>query len=104
MAVYVAKALGYYDQGKIAISIDEVASAARTMQSVIGGSSDVATGGFLSVVSMNADHRPIQAFFVVDRYPGILALVSSGAHHRITRIQIWMARRAESRVPEPTNT
>jgi NitT/TauT family transport system substrate-binding protein len=87
MAVYVAKALGYFEQEKIAVSIDEVASAARTMQSVIGGSSDVATGGFLSVVSMNADHRPIEAFFVLDRYPGILALVSPRAQHRITRIQ-----------------
>ena len=87
MAVYLAKALGYYDQEGIAVSIDEVPDASKSMQSVIGGSSDIATGGFMSVVTMNAEHRPIQAFFVLDRYPAILALVSPRAQHRITRIQ-----------------
>src|SRR5690348_4901690 len=52
MAVYIGKALGYYDQEGVSVSLDEVASAPKTMQSVVGGSSDVATGGFMSVVGM----------------------------------------------------
>ena len=86
MAVYIAKALGYYEQEGVSVSIDEVASAAKTMQSVVGGSSDIATGGFISVLTMNAEHRPIEAFFVLVRYPAILGIVSPRAHRQIRRI------------------
>src|SRR4051812_16845164 len=76
MPVYLAKALGFYEQEGVSVVIDEFASAPRSMQSLVGGSSDVAAGGFMSVVSMNAERRPVQAFLLLVRYPAMAALVS----------------------------
>lgn len=87
LRVQLAKSLGYYDQEGVAIVFEEVASSSKTMQSIVGGSSDVATGGFMSVVSMNAAQRPVQAFFVLSRYPAVTALVSPRAQRQIRRVE-----------------
>src|SRR5690348_14626647 len=49
--VHLAKTLGFYEQEGVAVSLDEVVSSSREMESLIGGTSDVAAGGFMSVVT-----------------------------------------------------
>jgi hypothetical protein len=46
------------------------------MQALLGGSVEMAAGGFMSVFLMHAEHRPVQAFFLLVRDPGYVALVS----------------------------
>src|SRR5689334_12590190 len=85
--VYLAKALGYFDQAGIAVSFQEMSGAPKSMQSLLGGSSDVGSGGFMSVVMMNARHKPVQAFYVLFRYSAFIGLVSPVAQKSISRIE-----------------
>jgi len=85
--VYLAQSLGYYDQEGIAVSLQEMSGAPKSMQSLLGGSSDVGSGGFMSVVMMNAEHRPVQAFCVLFRYSAFVGLVSPAARKSISRIE-----------------
>jgi NitT/TauT family transport system substrate-binding protein len=87
MPVYLAERLGYYEQEGIAVSLQEMSGAPKSMQSLLGGSSDVASGGFMSVVMMNAERRPVQSFYVMFRYSAFVGLVSPSAHKSITRIE-----------------
>jgi ABC-type nitrate/sulfonate/bicarbonate transport system substrate-binding protein len=47
----------------------------------------MAAGGFMSVFLMHAEHRPVQAFFLLVRDPGYVALVSPRASRPILQIQ-----------------
>src|SRR4051812_21053229 len=86
MPVYLAKALGYYELEGVDVSLQEMSGAPKSMQSLLGGTSDIVSGGFTSVVMMNAEHRPVQAFFVLIRYCAFVGLVSPAAKKSITRI------------------
>jgi NitT/TauT family transport system substrate-binding protein len=87
MPVYLAQSLRYYDQEGLDVYLQEMAGAPKSMQSLLGGSSDVGSGGFMSVVMMNAERRPVQAFFVLFRYSAFIGIVSPKAHKSITRIE-----------------
>jgi len=67
--------------------IDETASAPKSMQALLGGSADVVAGGFMSILRMRAEDRPIQAFLLLVRDPGYVALVSPRATRRITQVE-----------------
>ncbi|HKD09149.1 MAG TPA: ABC transporter substrate-binding protein [Bryobacteraceae bacterium] len=85
--VYLARSLGYYDQEGLDVSLQEMAGTPKSMQSLLGGSSDVGSGGFMSVVMMNAERRSVQAFFVLFRYSAFIGLVSPNTQKSITRIE-----------------
>jgi NitT/TauT family transport system substrate-binding protein len=86
-SVYLAQSLGYYDQEGVAVSFQETTGAPKSMQSLLGGTADVVCGGFMAVVMMNAERRPIQAFDVLTRYSAFVGLVSPAAHKSISRIE-----------------
>src|SRR5436190_19852192 len=85
--VHVARSLGYYDEEGVDLIIDETASAPKSMQALLGGSSDMVGGGFTSVVMMHAARRPVQAFLLLVRDPGYVALVSPRATRPIKKIE-----------------
>jgi NitT/TauT family transport system substrate-binding protein len=85
--VHLAKSLGYYQQEGIDLAIEEVASAPKSMQALLGGSTDIVAGGFMSVVSMHAEGRPVQAFLLLVRDPGYVALVSPRASRPVRQIE-----------------
>ena len=85
--VHLADALGYYRQEGIDLVIDETASAPKSMQALLGGSVDIAAGGFMSVFLMKSKRRPVQAFFLLVRDPGYVALVSPRASRPVRQIE-----------------
>jgi NitT/TauT family transport system substrate-binding protein len=85
--VHLASALGYYSRERLDLVIDEVASAPKSMQALLGGSADMATSDFTSVFLMHADGRPVQAFFLLVRDPGYVALVSPRASRPIRQVE-----------------
>jgi NitT/TauT family transport system substrate-binding protein len=84
--VYLAQSLGYYDQEGIAVSLQEFSGAPKSMQSLLGGTTDIVCGGFTAVVMMNAQGRAVQAFDVLLRYSAFVGLVSPAAKKPIARI------------------
>ena len=86
LPVYLAQSLGYYDQEGVSVSFQEFPGAPKSMQSLLGGTTDVVCGGFTAVVMMNAQGRPVQAFDVLLRYSAFVGLVSPAAKKPIARI------------------
>jgi NitT/TauT family transport system substrate-binding protein len=86
LPVKVAYHLGYFDQEGISVTLQEVANSSRSMQSLLGGSSDIVAGGFLQVVTMAVERRPVQSFLAILRYPGFAAIVSPRASRQIRSI------------------
>jgi NitT/TauT family transport system substrate-binding protein len=85
--VYLGNSLGYYGQEGVNLIIDETASAPKSMQGLLGGSADVVAGGFMSVLRMRAEDRPIQAFLLLVRDPGYVALVSPNTTRSIPQVE-----------------
>jgi NitT/TauT family transport system substrate-binding protein len=73
--VHLAQSLGYYREEGIDVVIDELGSAPKSMQALVGGSVDIAAGGFISLLLLRAEHRSLQAFLLLVRDPGYVALV-----------------------------
>ena len=87
LPVYLAGPLGFFQQEGISVTLEETASAPKSMQSLLGGSSDVVAGGFLQVMRMAAEGQSLQAFLLIQRYPGFAVIVSPRASRRIERIE-----------------
>ncbi len=87
LPVYLAESLGFFQQEGLSVTLQETVSAPKSLQSLLGGSTDVVGGGYLQVMRMAAEGRALQAFRVMQRYPGFAVIVSPRASRRIDRIE-----------------
>jgi len=70
--------LGYFKEAGLDVEIADVQSGARSLQSLIGGSADVATGTFDHTVQTQAKGQPVVGFVQYGRYPGFVLGTMAG--------------------------
>jgi NitT/TauT family transport system substrate-binding protein len=87
LPVYLAGPLGYYRQEGLNVDIAEFAGGAQSIQSVIGGSADIAAGFYEHAIELTSAGQHLQAFVTMLRYPGMALVVSPKASRRITSIE-----------------
>lgn len=74
----VTERLGYFKDAGLDMEISDVQSGARALQSVVGGSADMAVGTFDHTIQMQAKHQPVVAVVQFGRDPGlVLATITS---------------------------
>ena len=70
--------LGYFKDAGLDMEIIDLASGARALQAVVGGSAEMATGTFDHTVQMQAKGQPVIAVLQYGRFPGlVLATIAS---------------------------
>jgi NitT/TauT family transport system substrate-binding protein len=74
----VTEKLGYFKDAGLDVEISDVQSGARALQSVVGGSAELAVGTFDHTIQMQAKHQPVVAVTQFGRYPGfVLGTIAS---------------------------
>jgi NitT/TauT family transport system substrate-binding protein len=68
----ITERLGYFKDAGLDVEIADVQSGARSLQALIGGSADVATGTFDHTIQMQAKGNPVVGIVQYGRYPGFV--------------------------------
>lgn len=80
LPVTVTERLGYFKEAGLDVEITDLASGARALQALIGGSADIGTGTFDHTVQMQAKGQPVIAVIQYGRYAGLaLTMIASKA-------------------------
>jgi len=87
LPVYLAEPLGYYKAEGLDVAIAEFSGGAQSVQSVIGGSADIAAGFYEHAIEMTAAGKPLQAFVTMLKYPGMALVISPKASRAVTSIE-----------------
>ena len=78
----VAERLGAFKDAGLDVEIADVASGGRTLQAVVGGSSDIGIGTFDHAIQMQAKNQPVVALLQYGRYPGFVLAMLAGKADR----------------------
>jgi NitT/TauT family transport system substrate-binding protein len=82
-----ADSLGFYKQEGLAATIEHFASASKVMQSLLGGSADVAAGTYEQSIQMAAEGHPVKSFVLFMRHPSRVLLVAPDRALKIRRVE-----------------
>jgi NitT/TauT family transport system substrate-binding protein len=74
--------LGYFKEAGLDVEISDVASGARSLQSIVGGSADIGTGTFDHTIQMQAQGQSIVGFVQYGNVPGFVLAMMSGKADR----------------------
>lgn len=67
----VTERLGYFKDAGLDVRIADFGGGAKSLQALIGGSTDVGTGAYEHCIQMQAKRQAVVATCVLDRFPGI---------------------------------
>jgi len=81
-----ADSLGFYRQEGLDVTITRMSSSAKVMQSLIGGSADVACAGQQHLIQLAAEGKVVQAFVAEFNNPGYSLVVSPAASKKIGKV------------------
>jgi NitT/TauT family transport system substrate-binding protein len=84
--VYLASALGFFRDEGVDISLQDLASTPKALQALLGGSGDMAVGGYDGAIQMNIEGRPVQAFVVLQRWPPFGLVVAAKSARSVRTI------------------
>jgi NitT/TauT family transport system substrate-binding protein len=87
LPAYLAESLGFYRDEGLTVEIAELSGGAQAIQSVIGGSADVAAGFYEHAVEMTAAGKPLQSFVMMLKYPGMALVISPKASRTVEKIE-----------------
>ena len=79
--------LGHYRAEGLDVTIQDFSGGAKALQALVGGSADVVSGYYDHTIQMAAEGRPLKAFVMMLRYPGLVAAVSPSTKKHITSIK-----------------
>jgi NitT/TauT family transport system substrate-binding protein len=82
LAATMAQELGYYKDEGLAVEIQDFPGGQKSLEALLGGSTDVVCGFYDHTIEMAAKNRPVRAFVAILRYPGLVA-----ASPKISRIE-----------------
>ena len=81
-----AQQLGYFEESGVEVSIEDVGAGAKSLQAILGGSADVASGFYDHTVHMAAEGKVVKSFVTLTRYPGAVLLTSPQNSSTITSV------------------
>ena len=79
----ITERLGYFKEEGLEVEISDLQGGSKTMQALVGGSIDVASGAYEHTITIQAKGQTIQAFVAQGRYPGFalgVAKAKAGAY------------------------
>ena len=80
LPVTATERLGYFKDAGLDVEISDVASGARALQSIVGGSADVGTGTFDHTIQMQAQGQAVVGVVQYGNTPGfVLAMIAARA-------------------------
>ena len=87
LPITLAHSLGYYKEEGLDVSLENLASGAKSMQALVGGSVDV--GGFLYERNLEiaAEGQHVRSFFIMTRRDGRVLIVAPKANERVRRAE-----------------
>ena len=75
--ITLADSLGYYREGGLSVSIQDLQGGSKALEALFGGSTDVVCGFYDHTVQMAAQGRELRAFVSLLRYPGLAVTTTS---------------------------
>src|SRR5580765_1326371 len=87
LPAFVAGPAGCFEKQKLAVAIEETEGAPKSLMALFAGTVDVVSGGYLQVLDLAAQGRPLRAFLLMQRFPGFAAVVSPRASKPIHTIE-----------------
>jgi sulfonate transport system substrate-binding protein len=87
LPIYVASSTGCFEKQGVVASVEEMDGASKSMQALLGGSIDVASGGYISLLDLMSQQRPLRGFVLMQRLPGFAAMVSPRASRPVRVIE-----------------
>ncbi|MBL8210502.1 MAG: ABC transporter substrate-binding protein [Bryobacterales bacterium] len=85
LPILFARSLGYFDQEGLAVETEDLSSVTKVMESLVGGSIEIAGGTYEQTIQMNALGRDVTAFFVLSTRLSQI-LVAAPARRDVQRI------------------
>jgi NitT/TauT family transport system substrate-binding protein len=83
LPVTLAGELGFYSDEKLAVTIQDFPGGAKSLEALLGGSTDVVCGFYDHTIQMAAQGRELRAFVAMLRYPGLVAVAAKPGILRI---------------------
>lgn len=87
MPITLAESLGYYKDEGLDVQLDYLSSNARTLESLVGGSADVALVHYQHTVQMAAQGEHVRSFFVLNQRDSKVLAVAPAAEGHIHRVE-----------------
>jgi NitT/TauT family transport system substrate-binding protein len=87
LPLVLAEELGYFKQEGVEVEIEEMASGAKAIQALLGGSADVASAFYELTVQMAAQSRDLTSFVSLARYPGYALIAAPASRRTVRRVE-----------------
>src|SRR4051794_2500175 len=87
LPIYLARDLGYYEEQRLDVTMDEVQGGPKALQAMFGGSVDVAAGFFELAIQMAAERHQVKSFLTILERPWFALVVSPASSRKISRIE-----------------
>ena len=85
--VTLAQSLGYYQEEGLEVVLENLASVAKNMQALIGGSVDAAAVIYVQNIQVAAEGQRVRSFFVMSQRDNKVLAVAPKAMQRIRRVE-----------------
>ena len=83
LAATLAQELGFYDDERLAVTLQDFPGGQKSLEALLGGSTDVVCGFYDHTIVMATEHRDLRAFVAMLRYPGLVAVAANPSVHQI---------------------
>lgn len=87
LPIYVASSAGCLERQGVVARIEEMDGASKSLQALLGGSIDVASAGYISLLDLMSQKRSLRGFILMQRLPGFAAIVSPRASRPVRSIE-----------------
>src|SRR4051794_18561673 len=87
LPLVLAQQLGYFEQEELTVNVEEMASGAKAMQALLGGSADVASAFYELTMQMAGQRRDLTSFVSLARYPGYVVIASPVSAKKVRRVE-----------------
>ena len=90
LPITLAQTLGYYKEEGLDVEVQSMASTAKTLQALIGGSVDVAGISYVQTIQMAAEGQSVRSFFLMhvrDSRALVVAPKAMGKIHRVADLK-----------------
>ena len=82
-----AQELGFYRDERLDVELQDFAGGSKSLQALVGGSTDVVSGFYDHTIQMAAEGRELVAFVTMLRFPGLVLVTSPQGASQMTRIE-----------------
>lgn len=87
LSTTLAQQIGAFDAAGVKVEIEDTGAGSKSLQAILSGSADVASGFYDHTIQMAAEGKAIKAFVNLTRYPGAVLVASPAGAKRINSVK-----------------